>query len=319
MLRLRTSAEERSSCEIAQLRQAVLQNDDRLLDEMLCQEVYKKVINCRGGWGIAGTPLHAAVSKGHLSCLQVLLGHGALVDCVDVKAQTPLFAAVRGKYLDCVLALLRAGANPNGNASNNCSPVLTAAREGDVEILKELLRRGAEVNSRSKVLLWTSSARVSSGPLYLAAVYGHMECFKLLLLYGADPDYNCTDAKLLGSIKQPKTVLEMCLRHGCGVEYIQLLIDFGANVYLPTLIIEKSTKQNEAVELLLEERGAARCFTWQHWVSGPRSEWSLRTDCSGCTRSPGLNVVIKYLLLCLMSFCEKFPRKGNRMWLEVCF
>lgn len=47
----------------------------------------------------------------------------------------------------------------------------------------------------------------------------------------------------------------MCLRQGCGVEYIQLLIDFGANVYFPTLIIEKSTKQNEAVELLLQERG----------------------------------------------------------------
>lgn len=255
MLQLRTAEEEQSCCEISQLRQAVLQNNDRLLDEMLCQEIYKKVINCRGGWGIAGTPLHAAVSKGHLSCLQVLLAHGALVDCVDVKAQTPLFAAVRGKYLDCVLALLGAGADPNGSPSNNCSPVLTAAREGNVAILKELLKHGAEVNSRSKVLLWTSSARVSSGPLYLAAVYGHMECFKLLLLYGADPDYNCTDAKLLTSIKQPKTVLEMCLRHGCGVEYIQLLIDFGANVYLPTLIIEKSTKQNEAVELLLQERG----------------------------------------------------------------
>ncbi|XP_030611272.1 ankyrin repeat and SOCS box protein 12-like isoform X1 [Archocentrus centrarchus] len=263
MLRLRTPEEEKRSCEISQLRQAVLQNNDRLLDEMLCQEIYKKVINCRGGWGIAGTPLHAAVSKGHLGCLQVLLAHGALVDCVDVKAQTPLFAAVRGKYLDCVLSLLKAGANPNGSSSNNCSPVLTAAREGDVEILKQLLKHGAEVNSRSKVLLWTSSARVSSGPLYLAAVYGHMECFKLLLLYGADPDYNCTDAKLLSSDKQPKTVLEMCLRHGCGVEYIQLLIDFGANVYLPTLIIEKSTKQNEAVELLLRERGNPKALTSQ--------------------------------------------------------
>ncbi|XP_013877343.1 ankyrin repeat and SOCS box protein 12a [Austrofundulus limnaeus] len=263
MLRLRTSEEESNSSEISRLRHVVLQNDDQLVDEMLCQEIYKKVINCRGGWGIAGTPLHAAVSKGHLSCLQVLLAHGALVECVDVKAQTPLFAAVRGKYLDCVLALLRAGANPNGNPSNNGSPVLTAAREGDVEILRQLLIHGAEVNSRSKVLLWTSSARVSSGPLYLAAVYGHMECFRLLLLYGADPDYNCGDAKLLSSVKQPKTVLEMCLRHGCSVEYIQLLIDFGANVYLPTLIIEKSTKQNEAVELLLRERGNPKALTSQ--------------------------------------------------------
>ncbi|XP_061564239.1 ankyrin repeat and SOCS box protein 12a isoform X1 [Cololabis saira] len=263
MLQLRTSEERDSECEISQLRRAVLENNARLLDEMLCQEIYKKVINLRGGWGIAGTPLHAAVSKGHLSCLQVLIAHGALVNCVDVKAQTPLFTAVRGKYLDCVLTLLRAGANPNGSSSNNCSPVLTAAREGDVEILRQLLIHGAEVNSRSKVLLWTSSARVSSGPLYLAAVYGHMECFKLLLLYGADPDYNCTDEKLLSSVKQPKTVLEMCLRHGCAVEFIQLLIDFGANVYLPTLIIEKSTKQNEAVELLLEERGNPKALTSQ--------------------------------------------------------
>ncbi|XP_049615938.1 ankyrin repeat and SOCS box protein 12 isoform X1 [Syngnathus scovelli] len=255
------SAEEESNREISQLRQAVLQNNERLLDEMLSQEMYKKVINYRGGWGIAGTPLHAAVSKGHLSCLQVLLTHGALVDCVDVKAQTPLFAAVRGKYLDCVLALLRSGADPNGSADNICSPVLTAAREGDVRILRELLEHGAEANSRSKVLLWTSSARVSSGPLYLAAVYGHMECFKLLLLYGADPDYNCAYARLLSSVKRPKTVLEMCLRHGCGVEYVRLLIDFGANVYLPTLIIEKSTKQNEAVELLLHERGTPKALT----------------------------------------------------------
>lgn len=263
MLQLRTSEEEERSLEISQLRQAVLQNNVPLLHEMLCQEIYKRVINCRGGWGVAGTPLHAAVSEGHLGCLQVLLAHGALVDCVDVKAQTPLFTAVRGKFLDCVLTLLRAGANPNGNASNNCSPVLTAAREGDVAILQQLLKHGAEVNSRSKVLLWTCGARVSSGPLYLAAVYGHRECFRLLLLYGADPDYNSLEAKPRTTVKQPKTVLEMCLRHGCGVEYVQLLIDFGANVYLPTLIIEKSTKQNEAVELLLRERGNPKTLSSQ--------------------------------------------------------
>ncbi|XP_034049521.1 ankyrin repeat and SOCS box protein 12a [Thalassophryne amazonica] len=263
MLHLKISEEEDGHRETVQLKEVVLQNDDRLLDEMLCQEIYKRVINRRVGWGIPNTPLHIAASTGHLSCLQVLLAHGAIVDCVDAKAQTPLFVAVRGKYLDCVLELLRAGADPNGSLFNGSSPIVTAAREGNVRILKELLLHGAEVNSRSKVSLWTSTVRVLSGPLYLAAVYGHMDCFKLLLLFGADPDYNCMDAKLLGSIRQPKTVLEMCLRHGCGVEYIQLLIDFGANVYLPTLIIEKSTKQNEAVELLLQERGNPKALTSQ--------------------------------------------------------
>lgn len=172
-----------------------------------------------------------------------------------MKAQTPLFTAVSGKHLDCVVALLKAGADPNGSQYNNCSPVLTAAREGDVEVLRELLRFGAEVDVKPKVPEWASNATACRGPLYISAVYGHLDCFKLLLLHGANPNYNCTDEKMLARIKQPKTVLEVCLRYGCGVEYIQLLIDFGADVYLPTLIIDKTTKQNEALVLLLKERG----------------------------------------------------------------
>lgn len=263
MFCLRTAEEEELHEHISALRQAALQNDAQLLDAMLCQEIYRKVLNCRGGWGVSGTPLHAAVSKGHLGCLRVLLARGALVDSLDVKAQTPLFTAARGKYLHCVLALLRAGADPNGSPQNLSSPVLTAAREGDANVLRLLLKFGAEVNDRSRVMILSSVAKVSSGPLYLSAVYGHMDCFRLLLLYGADPDYNCIDAAVLALIKQPKTVLELCLRHGCGPEYIQLLIDFGANVYLPTLIIEKSTKQNEAVELLLRERGTPKSLRSQ--------------------------------------------------------
>lgn len=182
------------------------------------------------------------------------------VDCLDVKAQTPLFTAVSGKHLDCVLALLKAGANPNGSPYNNCSPVMTAAREGDVDVLRELLRYGAEVDVRPKVPEWASGGTACGGPLYISAVYGHLDCFKLLLLQGANPNYNCTDQRMLARIKQPKTVLEVCLRYGCGVEYIQLLIDFGADVYLPTLIIDKTTKQNEALVLLLKERGEALAF-----------------------------------------------------------
>lgn len=183
------------------------------------------------------------------------------IDCLDVKAQTPLFTAVSGKHLDCVVALLKAGADPNGSQYNNCSPVLTAAREGDVEVLRELLRFGAEVDVKPKVPEWASNATACRGPLYISAVYGHLDCFKLLLLHGANPNYNCTDEKMLARIKQPKTVLEVCLRYGCGVEYIQLLIDFGADVYLPTLIIDKTTKQNEALVLLLKERGETLLIT----------------------------------------------------------
>ncbi|XP_034037314.1 ankyrin repeat and SOCS box protein 12b [Thalassophryne amazonica] len=236
------------------LKDAVSCDDVALLSELLSQGDYRRSINARSGWGNPVTPLRTAAALGHLRCLELLLQHGAEIDSLDVKAQTPLFTAVSRKHRDCVVTLLKAGADPNGSQHNSCSPVLTAAREGDVDVLRELLQFGAEVDVKPKVPEWASNASTCTGPLYMSAVYGHLDCFRLLLLHGANPDYNCTDHKMLARIKQPKTVLEACLHYGCGVEYIQLLIDFGANVYLLTLTTDKTTKQNEAVALLLKER-----------------------------------------------------------------
>uniref|UniRef100_A0A673BKE8 Ankyrin repeat and SOCS box protein 12 n=2 Tax=Sphaeramia orbicularis TaxID=375764 RepID=A0A673BKE8_9TELE len=252
LLQPKDEDEDNEQCQA--LNNAVSSDNVTLLSELLSQEAYKRSINGRSGWGVPVTPLRTAAALGHLRCLELLLEHGAEIDSLDVKAQTPLFTAVSGKHLDCVVALLKSGADPNGSQYNNCSPVLTAAREGDVDVLRELLRFGAEVDVRPKVPDWASNATACRGPLYISAVYGHLDCFKLLLLHGANPNYNCTDEKMLARIKQPKTVLEVCLRYGCGVEYIQLLIDFGADVYLPTLIIDKMTKQNEALVLLFKER-----------------------------------------------------------------
>ncbi|XP_075395708.1 ankyrin repeat and SOCS box protein 12 [Tenrec ecaudatus] len=245
------------------LNQAVYDNDFQTLDLLLCQERYKRFINSRSGWGVPGTPLRLAAASGHLSCLRVLLAHGADVDSLDVKAQTPLFTAVSHGHVDCVRVLLEAGACPGGSIYNNCSPVLTASRDGAITILEELLGHGAEVNVKAKLPVWASNVASCSGPLYLAAVYGHLDCFRLLLLHGADPDYNCTDQYLLAHVPQPRTLLEICLHHNCEPEYIQLLIDFGANIYLPSLSLDLTSQDDKGVALLLQARATPRSLLSQ--------------------------------------------------------
>ncbi|KAM6427072.1 ankyrin repeat and SOCS box protein 12 isoform 2-T2 [Liasis olivaceus] len=251
---LQPREDEDGDAERQELSLAVSQDSYQLLDQLLHQERYKRVINSRSGWGVPGTPLRLAASKGHVQCVRVLLAHGAEVDSLDVKAQTPLFIAVNNGHLDCVKTLLGAGASPSGSIHNNCTPLLTAAREGALEILQELLSHGAEPNVKARLPEWAANSVACCGPLYLSAVYGHLECFKALLLFGAEPNYNCTDGNMIGRIKHPKTLLEVCLRHGCRAEFVKLLIDFGANVYLPGITLDKSSASPGVLQLLARER-----------------------------------------------------------------
>ncbi|NXS55181.1 ASB12 protein, partial [Brachypteracias leptosomus] len=237
-----------------ELTRAVAEDDHQALEKLLSQDRYKRLLNQRSGWGVPSTPLRLAATWGRLSSMKVLLAHGAEVDILDVKAQTPLFTAVSNGHQECVKVLLEAGANPIGSIYNNCSPLLIAARDGNVDILQQLLDHGAETNVHPRLPSWAANSVACSGPLYLASAYGHLECFRRLLLHGADPDYNCTDQRVIAQIKEPKTLLETCLRHGCRREFVELLIDFGANVYLPNVVVDEAAPRSEGLELLLHAR-----------------------------------------------------------------
>lgn len=252
---LKYRGNEDDCAESYELHLAVQMDKPQHLSELLCQQKYKEYIESRSGWGVPVTPLRLAASQGSLECVKILLANGAEVDCLDVKAQTPLFAAVSAGHFDCVRELLKAGANPCGSVYNNCSPVLVASRDGKVKILKELLDYGADANIRSKKTpKGTISSTSSTGPLYLAAVYGHLECFRILLLHGADPNYNLTDRDILRTQKHPVSVLEICLKHGCTPEFVNLLIDFGAHIYLPNMHAYQSLAHRHSLQLLEREK-----------------------------------------------------------------
>lgn len=71
-------------------------------------------------------------------------------------------------------------------------------------------------------------------PLYISAAYHNLQCFRLLLLAGANPDFNCngpvnTQGFYRGS---PGCVMDAVLRHGCEAAFVSLLVEFGANLNL---------------------------------------------------------------------------------------
>ncbi|XP_077141181.1 ankyrin repeat and SOCS box protein 12-like [Ranitomeya variabilis] len=264
MLKYRYRRAEDVHAESWVLHLAVQMDEPQHLSELLCQNQYKEYIESRRGWGVPVTPLRLAASQGSLECLKVLLANGAEVDCLDVKAQTPLFAAVSAGHFDCVRELLKAGANPCGSVYNNCTPVLTASRDGRDKILKELLDYGADANVRLKQPpMRTILGTGCTGPLYLAAVYGQLECFTTLLLHGAEPNYNCTEQDILRRSKHPVSVLETCLKNVCSPEFIRLLIDFGARLYLPNVHTYRSFAHRHSLALVEKEKEHPRSLMSQ--------------------------------------------------------
>ncbi|XP_073433654.1 ankyrin repeat and SOCS box protein 1 isoform X1 [Dendrobates tinctorius] len=241
-----------------------------LQEERFLRRINEKSVWC-SGW-LPCSPLRIAATAGHADCVALLIDFGAQLELVDVKGQTPLFVATENGHLDCVEVLLKAGADPNGSPHNRSSPVYHAARLGHSDILQELIRYGADVDVDRQLLSGSGSTRTLTSltctPLYISAAYDNLRCFHLLLQAGANPDYNSwspvCEAHLARS--SPCCLLEAVLRHGCDKQFVQLLIDFGANLNVlrrePTCGEHARKKVNpEALEVFREAKCLPRTLS----------------------------------------------------------
>ncbi|XP_073433656.1 ankyrin repeat and SOCS box protein 1 isoform X3 [Dendrobates tinctorius] len=153
-----------------------------------------------------------------------------------------------------------------------------AACVGDIDTLRTLLqeerflRYGADVDVDRQLLSGSGSTRTLTSltctPLYISAAYDNLRCFHLLLQAGANPDYNSwspvCEAHLARS--SPCCLLEAVLRHGCDKQFVQLLIDFGANLNVlrrePTCGEHARKKVNpEALEVFREAKCLPRTLS----------------------------------------------------------
>ncbi|MBN3308400.1 ASB1 protein, partial [Amia calva] len=225
------------------LHNAAYVGDLETVKRLLQEDGFKRRINEKSVWccgWLPCTPLRIAATAGHGDCVSYLIKEGAEVDLVDVKGQTALYVAVVNGHLNCVKILLEAGADPNGSRHHRSTPIYHAARVGRVDILRELIKHNADVDVDQQLgpKHPLFSARKLSTlvvcPLYISAAYHHLDCFKLLLQAGSNPDYN-----YLGPVSQDSLtrglascVLDAVLRHGCDPAFVKLLVEHGADLSL---------------------------------------------------------------------------------------
>ncbi|XP_012504279.1 PREDICTED: ankyrin repeat and SOCS box protein 1 [Propithecus coquereli] len=230
-------------CEDTRLHDAAYVGDLQTLRSLLQEESYRSRINEKSVWccgWLPCTPLRIAATAGHGNCVDFLIQKGAEVDLVDVKGQTALYVAVVNGHLESAQILLEAGADPNGSRHHRSTPVYHASRVGRADILQALIRYGADVDVNHHLTPDVQppfSRRLTSlvvCPLYISAAYHNLQCFRLLLQAGANPDFNCngpvnTQGFYRGS---PGCVMDAVLRHGCEAAFVSLLVEFGANLNL---------------------------------------------------------------------------------------
>nr|XP_004575310.1 ankyrin repeat and SOCS box protein 13 isoform X2 [Maylandia zebra] len=158
------------------------------------------------------TPLHEACIQAHPNCARLLLEAGAQVDVRTIHGSTPLCNACAAGSLECAKLLLDYGAKVNPSLTAlTASPLHEACIQGNPQVVRLLIASGAKLEAFD----------VHFGPpLHIACAKEHLNCVKELLTAGAN----------VNSVK----FHEMALHHAARVsmvEMIELLVEFGANVY----------------------------------------------------------------------------------------
>ncbi len=168
---------------------------------------------------VGNTPLHYAIKKWHVPCIEKLLKKGADTTIKNNDGKTafesaskPLlhFCAAYGlvKLLDLVLQEVDHNILEERD-SDGYTPLHYAAKKGDAECIKLLLDYGANINAQITV--------AGDTPLFLSAENGHEECVDILLKAKANPylfDVEFCGPLAISIIKENYGCLELLLKEG---------------------------------------------------------------------------------------------------------
>ncbi|XP_039651277.1 uveal autoantigen with coiled-coil domains and ankyrin repeats isoform X2 [Perca fluviatilis] len=121
--------------------------------------------------------LHLASRNGHSLCVQKLLQHNSPVGNVDLQGRTALHDAVMAGCSSSVKLLCDSGASVNTTDFDGKTPLVLATQMCHPRICELLLERGADITIRDKQ---------NKTPLILGCEYGCKDAVEVLLRSGAD-------------------------------------------------------------------------------------------------------------------------------------
>ncbi|XP_026175582.1 uveal autoantigen with coiled-coil domains and ankyrin repeats isoform X4 [Mastacembelus armatus] len=121
--------------------------------------------------------LHLASRNGHSLCVQKLLQHNCPVGNMDLQGRTALHDAVMAGCSSSVKLLCDSGASVNATDFDGKTPLVLATQMCHPHICQLLLERGADVTIRDKQ---------NKTPLILGCEYGCKDAVEVLLKGGAD-------------------------------------------------------------------------------------------------------------------------------------
>ena len=213
-------------------------------------------LNAEGS--VWGSPLKAAITKGHSDIALFLLDRGADMENRGKEDQTALYIASSCGYTDIVRSLIHRGADLNpicedhdeGGNDVRWTPLLAAIfrRRQDVAIL--LLERGADMEIRSNR---------GETALYMASSRGCVDIVRQLISHRTDPNAEFETFDIY------KGVVKSTPLHGASyignTQVARILLEHGANPNAPdnsgaTALHTASFSGKVAVVELLLEYGA---------------------------------------------------------------
>jgi ankyrin repeat protein len=216
-------------------------SDDEFIDEQPSIKVDNSEDYENKNEESASTPLEAAVLKGDIDTVRILLDAGANPN-PSVWHETPvLVSAARKGQVEIVQVLIAAGANVNRGFDE--LPLHTAAEEGHLAVVRFLLEAGANIEGYEEDN-WTA--------LMDASCAGHLSVVQFLVEQGAD----------VNAWSQGETPLMLAARnvHREIYEFLYPLVsdeireigDRDAEKEMSRTIRRQTREQNKAVEELNE-------------------------------------------------------------------